>query len=188
MALKETDEMLLKWGLLKWLLTKSSLCFSRGKWFSKRLESVGGRVQSDCPKQVIKTTSVCVCLRVRVTAPGRVCDLYVVSPPIRAGPVAAFPAARFPVLLDRGQQTGHGALLPVAEQQGAAAVQVGPVDQLLSLCVLSVVVLSAGLNATRSPGEVLNPCCFLFRWPRLPLESSSTLDFGATPVNESKVG
>ncbi|XP_056442409.1 transmembrane protein 131-like isoform X4 [Gadus chalcogrammus] len=27
------------------------------------------------------------------------------------------------------------------------------------------------------------PC----RWPRLPLESSSTLDFGATPVNESKV-
>lgn len=28
----------------------------------------------------------------------------------------------------------------------------------------------------------------LLRWPRLPVETSSPLEFGATPVNESKVG
>ena len=42
--------------------------------------------------------------------------------------------------------------------------------------------------ASRTPGEKYNPCCSLGRWPRLPLEASSPLDFGATPVNESKVG
>lgn len=29
--------------------------------------------------------------------------------------------------------------------------------------------------------------CVLFRWPRLPADHSSPLDFGATPVNDSKV-
>lgn len=28
----------------------------------------------------------------------------------------------------------------------------------------------------------------LLRWPRLPVETSLPLDFGATPINESKVG
>lgn len=32
----------------------------------------------------------------------------------------------------------------------------------------------------------VNVC--LLRWPRLPVEASSLLDFGAAPVNESKVG
>ncbi|KAG7276808.1 hypothetical protein CRUP_008758 [Coryphaenoides rupestris] len=43
--------------------------------------------------------------------------------------------------------------------------------------------LSAELFSQWQSNKDLLPC----RWPRLPLETTSPLDFGATPVNESKV-
>ena len=106
-ALKGTDEMTLKQALLKRVLMKPSLCLSRGKWFSKRRGSVDGHVQSDCPMQVKKKKCVCVCPRVCANAHGACVCVTSVLFSIRAGPVAALPAARLSVLLEGGQQTGR---------------------------------------------------------------------------------
>lgn len=38
------------------------------------------------------------------------------------------------------------------------------------------------------PTDALLLIEILLRWPRLPVETSLPLDFGATPINESKVG
>lgn len=38
------------------------------------------------------------------------------------------------------------------------------------------------------PTDALLLTEILLRWPRLPVETSLPLDFGATPINESKVG
>lgn len=54
-------------------------------------------------------------------------------------------------------------------------------------CRYCVAVLFINSAILKSALKVIFFFCLL-RWPRLPVETSSPLEFGATPVNESKVG
>lgn len=168
-------------SVYRWDVLTHAVSVSRGKWCSRQNESVDSPAPSDCLKQVGHSSKSHH--ETKWVGPFFFLFFYL--------SVSNVPS---------GRTEWQRSLLPDFFSSS------WPVDSKLAAELCSrwqshkdKLPCRSVLNATHSfpspdmlrntiPTDALLLTEILLRWPRLPVETSLPLDFGATPINESKVG